>query len=228
MWPEASRHVHFCCSHQVAHFLSSSVISVISCSLSMSPCVSAVVSVHRNIIKWWHKLVFPVLLFSRLGLKPCFTLQGSNSRNVSAGRVLGHFGSSICGHTVEMLELGAGFCFSCCKHPCSPTNVVEGKAQETGQEERQHRRIAAPRSCRFLTMLSLPWLEGGQQVLDDGGADAIHFPHLFARHESNRAPLETLRIVPATPQENIHHLVRNTSGLFQELKEAIQLLTHVI
>lgn len=230
MWPEASRLVHFCCSHQVAHFLSSSVISVISCSLSMSPCVSAVVSVHCNIIKWWHKLVFPFVLFSRLGLKPCFTLQGSNSQNTPARKVLGHFGNSICGHTMELLELGARFVSAAANIPAHLRVLWRENLRRRARRE-DNSADCCSAFLPFPNNAQPPVAGGGgQQVLDDGGADAIHFSHLFATHESNRAPLETSRIVPATPGRTsiISSGTRpDCSRTSYRRKEAIQLLTHV-
>lgn len=219
MWPEASRLVHFCCSHQVAHFLSSSVISVISCSLSMPPCVSAVVSVHCNIIKWWHKLVFPFLLFSRLRLKPCFTLQGSNSQNMSARRVLGHFGTSICGHTIEMLELGARFVSAAANIPAHLPMLWR---------ENLRRRARRKDNNADCCSVFLPFPNNAQPPVVGGGSAGPGWRRRWSY--SLLPPVRQTWIQSSTsrdvaycscnPQENIHHLIRNTSRLFQELIQA--------
>lgn len=88
----------------------------------LSPGVSAVVSVHCNIIKWWHKVVFPFFSFQSSEQDPVLY-----RRDLIVERVLeavGHFGDSICGDTIEMLEPGALFGFSGCRHPCPATKVV--------------------------------------------------------------------------------------------------------
>lgn len=163
MWPEASRLVRFCCSHQVAHFLSSSVISVISCPLSMSPCVSAVVSVHCNIIKWWHKLCFFPFFFSQDSGKNLVL----HRRDLIVRTCLpgGCFGTPwkqhLWTHNRKCWSWGLVFVSAAANIPAHLRMLWREKPQETGQEERQQRGLLLRVRCRFLTMLSLLRLEVG-------------------------------------------------------------------
>lgn len=91
----------------------------------MSPCVPAAVSVHCNIIKWWHKLGFAFLSCSRLWLKCSFRLGRFDGLCPPEGRTLWRRCLWTCSRNAWAVGL---FCFS--KHPCSPTVLCSFFYQE--------------------------------------------------------------------------------------------------